>query len=135
MIELIYFISMCQILVYVYFVVIMLLLDQWERELLLFLCEFVYLFVCVNVAWCCELLIYSNFNLCDYNNQCFRREIRLTILQILSAGPNFMSIYFIIISELRSNRAFPSISYCQNWMERKITLVFSRLGENCWRQK
>ncbi len=45
-----------------------------------------------------------------YNTECRLVFIFDTRLQIFKAGPNFRPIYFIMVSELRSSNAFPSIS-------------------------
>ena len=45
-----------------------------------------------------------------YKRTCRRPFSLLTMLQIFSDGPSFSPMYFIIISEVKSNRALPSIS-------------------------
>jgi hypothetical protein len=49
-----------------------------------------------------------------HNSRCLRPLILLTKLQILRAGPSFRPMYFIIMSELSSSNALPSISYRNN---------------------
>jgi len=45
---------------------------------------------------------------------CFFPWSRLTMFEILRAGPNLIFMYFIIISSVKSKRAFPSISWVLN---------------------
>ena len=50
------------------------------------------------------------FSIHNGSGSCSLPWILLTMLQILRAGPNFMSMYFIIIFTSKRSKALPSIS-------------------------
>ena len=51
---------------------------------------------------------------------CFFPWSRLTMFEILRAGPNLIFMYFIIISSVKSKRAFPSISWVLELKKDKV---------------